>query len=168
MTRRLKWVIILVVFGRNGGEQTTGTVVKINRVAAKVKTNKPRGNTSIGTVFGVPYGMIHEFVGDPIKTDIPANIESFIIYSPFSDVENNILEAILGVYSELSPENLSCDGELPNHLIIGKSVKLKTRLKHLQLAYGMEVTESQIYKWYENKRAYDKRVYEKLHKPETV
>jgi len=173
-----------VVFGRKDGDQTTGTVVKMNRVAAKVKVNKPRGNTSIGTVWGVPYDMMLEFVGDPIKTDMPANTESLIIYSPFSDVENNILKAILGVYSELSPENLSCDGELPQHLIIGKSVKLKTRLRHLQLAYGMEVTESQIYTWYESKTVYDelhksekskvcawygrKTVPDELHKPETV
>jgi hypothetical protein len=48
-------------------------------------------------------------------------------------------------YSRLSPENLSCDGELPRSAIKGKLSRLKKDLKRLFVEFGREVDEIEAY-----------------------
>lgn len=48
-----------VWFGRTNGERTKGTVLKCNPKKAKVRQGEARGQHPIGTVWTVPYSLIH-------------------------------------------------------------------------------------------------------------
>lgn len=50
-----------VLFGRAKGEKTLGVVVKCNPSKAKIMTLEPRGQTTPGAHWSVPYGMIESF-----------------------------------------------------------------------------------------------------------
>ncbi len=54
-------------------------------------------------------------------------------------------EAIKGVYSGLSPENLTCDGECSRSQVARRSAELHRALKALFVELGREVTESEAY-----------------------
>jgi hypothetical protein len=50
-----------VIFGRKRGERTKGTVIKVNRVKAKVRQDESRGTMKsypIGTVWTVPFALM--------------------------------------------------------------------------------------------------------------
>ena len=55
--------------------------------------------------------------------------------------------------NDLSPENLTCDGEAPAHLVYAKRSKLSTRLNYLCKAFGREISETVAWNWMEEKRA---------------
>lgn len=69
-------------------------------------------------------------------------------------VDNLILEALLAVYSGLSPENLTADGELPRSQVNRRYNELQRQLRGLQTAFGREVDESEVYGWYGSKNAF--------------
>lgn len=136
-----------VLFGRGNGEYTRGIVEKMNRVKAKVRTNENRGSTVAGTVWSVPYALMN-----PSSGGVPQNVQPTqpepIKYNPFQDpVEIKILEAINIVYNRLSPENLSCDGELPISVINKNRAKLNRQLRGLFQVLGREVDEMVAYNW---------------------
>lgn len=49
------------------------------------------------------------------------------------------------IYSQLSPENLTCDGELPLHKINLRRRDLNKALAALKVAFGRELSESEAY-----------------------
>jgi hypothetical protein len=59
--------------------------------------------------------------------------------------ENQIMEEIRNVYSDLSPEALSCDGEMPPHLIRKRQRELTARLAALQSELGRGVSETEAF-----------------------
>jgi hypothetical protein len=137
-----------VIFGRGNGEQTRGTVTKLNRVKAKVKTIDARGVAFAGAEWSVPYSMMRPAggaVGQVVNQQPP------IAYFPFSHIDNLILEAINACYSELSPENLTCDGEASPAQVNAKRVKLNRQLRGLFQAYGREVDEKTALCWFQEK-----------------
>lgn len=167
---------MIVEFGRKTGERTKGIIVKMNPKKAKVKTIESRGSGrggDVGSQWGVPYSMM--FAVRDAVTETSVVMQSFaqpentafkafaqaksvadqpISYSPFqSHAEQLILEAINSVYNELSPENLTCDGEVPAHLVYAKRSKLSTRLNYLCKAFGREISETVAWNWMEEKRA---------------
>lgn len=154
-----------VIFGRGNGEQTRGIIVKINRAKAKVQTTENRGSKSqAGAVWSVPYSLMTPANGEvnienSVKvensTDIVSPASVPIPYSPFQDkVEQSILEAINVVYNCLSPENLSCDGEIPMSLINQKRSKLSRQLRGLFQALGREVDEITAWNWEKARQEY--------------
>jgi len=48
---------------------------------------------------------------------------------------------------QLSPENLCCDGELPQYLVRQRYSKLTKQWKALEKQIGMKVTEEQTWEW---------------------
>lgn len=58
-----------------------------------------------------------------------------------------IREDILRCYSQLSPENLTCDGELTKTQIRVKQSKLNKELKSLFKEYGRPVMEEEALGW---------------------
>lgn len=56
-----------------------------------------------------------------------------------------ILEDIKGVYGELSPENLTCDGELSGRALTRKASALRTKLAGLFRELGRRVSESEAF-----------------------
>jgi len=138
-----------VIFGRGNGEQTRGIVTKLNRVKAKVKTNDSRGVAPAGVEWSVPYSMMRPADGS-VSISAPA---MDIPYSPFTNrVDDLILQAINACYSELSPENLTCDGEASPAQISAKRAKFNRQLRGLFAAYGREVDENTAFKWSQEKR----------------
>jgi hypothetical protein len=57
----------------------------------------------------------------------------------------DIMKDISNVYCALSPENLSCDGELPMYEIRSKIKVLKARLNTLFNEIGRHVSDEEAY-----------------------
>lgn len=135
-----------VVFGRANGEQTRGTVVKVNRKTLLVQQDEGRGTRrgyDVGTKWKVPPSLCrhadrtHTSVSVPVKPTRP---------------EVEIMRDILRVYGGLSPENLSCDGELSSTQIRRRAANLRSRLRELEQEFGRKVSEEEAYAWYETNR----------------
>ena len=60
--------------------------------------------------------------------------------------EKEIMADIATAYSELSPENLTCDGELPQREVEKRSRELHADLRRLFAELGREVSEEEAYK----------------------
>ena len=149
-----------VIFGRYNGERTRGIVTKMNRVKAKVQISENRGITKVGTVWSVPYTMMEEFgkndtlednknavVIGASKADEPINYNFFQ-----SRLDKLTLEAICEAYSCLSPENLTCDGELPATIVRQRSAEYTNKLKSLFKVYGRDVSENVAFDWLREKQ----------------
>lgn len=66
--------------------------------------------------------------------------------------EDEIMQEILECYCHLSPENLSCDGELSIAQTRRRYRQLQTRLGQLFSELGRTVTEGEAYAWSDQKR----------------
>lgn len=143
-----------VVFGRGNGEYTRGIVEKTNRAKAKVRTIENRGKTVAGALWSVPYSLLEPSTGGVSQPVLPQPIH----YHPFqSSVEVKILEAINAVYTELSPEFLTCDGEATVSQINIKRSNLTRQLRGLFQAFGREVDESTAYDWQKEKQEFENK-----------
>lgn len=150
-----------VKFGRDNGEKTSGTVMKVNRKTCKIRQDENRGsfkNHPIGSIWNVSFEMIdptpslenEESSGlskpmietKPIILSVPPILSKFLSVS-----DRKILEAIFAVYMELSPENLSCDGELSQGAVRMKYTQLQKKLNALFTAFGRPVSEDEVTKW---------------------
>lgn len=139
-----------VFFGRENGQSTEGEIVKINSKKCKVKTLEARGKFPVGSVWSVPYEML-----ETTREGCSVRVSPPLVYHPFQDgVEQLILEAINSVYNGLSPENLTCDGEAPRHLVEVRRRKLSQQLKGLFVALGRQVDENEVYEWWRSKQDY--------------
>jgi len=145
-----------VIFGRTQGEKTVGEVVKMNPKKAKVRILENRGRrSSKGEVWGVPYELMlpnvpAKYEEEPQKIEQePQKIEHVSI------IDRHILQAIACCYADLSPENLTCDGELPPSQSRQRASALNRKLRGLFQAYGREVGEFEIYEW--NKKQQDQK-----------
>ena len=171
---------MLVEFGRSHGEITRGVVQKMNPKKAKVSTLESRGSgrgSVVGATWNVPYSMMR-CVGNDSTTHTGIIMESFaqpnnpaiktfvkvasqadepIPYSQFGDhADHLVIEAIACTYSQLEPENLTCDGELPAYKVNERRMRLNTRLNYLFKAFGRPVSETIAYKWLDERRNHEK------------
>jgi len=64
-----------------------------------------------------------------------------------AQAETTLMEEISRVYSELSPENLSCDGEVSRAVARRRYRQLRGRLERLFLAVGRRVSEDEAWTW---------------------
>lgn len=160
-----------VIFGRPGprAEKTLGEIVKLNPKKAKVKILEDRGqNSQAGQIWGVPYSLMAPAPADAQPGPAgqafeehfnrqtafeAARAEEPLEYNMFQPAEEQlILEAILCCYSNLSPENLTCDGEAPMSHVRRVKADMERKLNHLQKALGRTVSETAVYAWYDQKR----------------
>ena len=185
-----------VYFGRRQGEQTLGTVIKVNPTTLKVRQEESRGTMKshpIGTPWTVPF-MLASKVGETAVSPAPVVADALTLkvgqtveYTGFSwtakgdttlqgvvtklgqgayEVYGNgrtqvlqhdkvkpvakrdfatVKDVIGGVYGSLSPENLTCDGELPRAQVESRRAQLHRALKALFIEAGREVTESEAF-----------------------
>lgn len=148
-----------VVFGRQNGQKTRGIVRKMNQKTAKVETLESRGvqrSHEPGEVWKVHYSLM-----EPVSesNNVPG---SNPIMNPLPDPtalgDNSgvlIMKAIAIAYGELSPENLTGDGELPVNHVRRKATALNKRLKHLQDALDRRVTETEAYQWERERQKFE-------------
>lgn len=199
-----------VIFGRQNGEQTHGTVVKVNSVKCKIRQDETRGTLRerpVGTIWTVPFSLIRLADGStPTAALTPLPVQSAVTWKIGDKVSFNtrgqtftgtvtkvnqksvsvqtstgmwrvgpsllrkatgaevatppaarrpeaqIMADILATYSALSPEYLTCDGELPRHLVVKRRTALGQKLRALQMELGRLVSESAAYQWFENQR----------------
>lgn len=148
---------MIIEFGRENGEKTKGEVVKMNPKMAKVKILENRGrNSQQGAVWNVGYGLMTEVEygttgHNPIVSYSNPADEDFA-YNPFTPAcDVSIMEAIVDVYTRLSPEWLTADGERPVHQIHALRGNLQRKLDYLFKALGRPVSESVAYRWHEQK-----------------
>lgn len=161
MTRDQFHVGQKVIFGRGRGEQTLGEIVKLNPTKAKVKTLESRGNgrgAVVGAVWTVPYSLMRDAgvsMIDTLNSMPPVNLGLNPADAPVSVYGHGdecIMEAIIDTYNRLSPEWLTCDGELSRTQVISKRNSLNAKLNHLFRALGRPVSESAAHKWAENRK----------------
>lgn len=136
-----------VYFGRTNGAKTLGEVIKMNPTKAKVQTLEGRGNgrgSGAGALWNVPYSMM-----TPADATEAASIaKPALEYNVFQPREDKlIIQAILEVYGNLSPENLSCDGEASMAHMNRVRSECNRKLKGLFAALGRTVTEEEAYEW---------------------
>lgn len=149
-----------VLFGRPNGEKSTGKIVKINPAKARIELTCERGQgrgSEVGSVWTVPYSLIYPVDGQGQDTTAPIVKREPLKFNPFmAGVDQHIVQAMSCVYNDLSPENLTCDGELPRARVQQKSAELHRKLRYLQQAFGQEVTEDDIWAWEQSRREWEK------------
>lgn len=144
-----KGMQVLVDMGYNK-QSIKAKVVKVNPKTATVEILEPYNNHPVGTPYRASYNILS-------KLDANGKIvEEKMEYNPFDEL-NSFYECILECYSNLSPENLSCDGELPIGKIRSRRAILEHRLRHLCEAIQKEISEEQIYDWLNSKREYERK-----------
>lgn len=148
-----------VRFGRERGQHTLGVIEKVNRVKCKVRTEESRGARSgPGAIWNVPYSMLYSVDGEVATTpvSVPPNFplshhdrtDEPFPYNEFGDpAVTHIMQAINCVYADLSPENLTCDGEIDMGTVRVRRNQLDRRLKGLFAALGREVSETVAFNW---------------------
>lgn len=132
-----------VMFGRPNGEQTEGTVIKVNPSKLKIRQDETRGSLRVrpeGTIWSVPPSLCR-LVGTSAPVATPAAPAAPKAKRP----DAAIMQDILGVYCSLSPENLSCDGELSRTETARRGAALRAKLRTLFAEIGRTVTESEAY-----------------------
>ena len=149
-----------VYFGRERGEQTLGEITKLNPTKAVVKTLEERGNgrgSAPGAIWHVPYSMLKPTDDEAKPGDgVPLAPKEALKFNPF-DEDNLLLDALVGVYNGLDPENLTADGELPFSRVKVRRAELQRKLKGIQYALGYDVDENQAIDWYLSKQEYNKK-----------
>lgn len=155
MIREQCSVGMMVMFGRPNGSQTLGKIVKMNPSKAKVETLEERGTgrgSSVGAVWTVPYSLMNPVDGsNGVRSETsPADIP--FKHNPFNHVEGLLMEAVFCTYNELSPENLTGDGELSFVYVNQRRSMLNRRLGHLFGALGRPVGEAVAYEWMKQRR----------------
>ena len=134
-----------VRFGRDNGEQSLGEVVKVNRKSLKVKLLEPRGRYKahrVGGVWRCPPSLCTLVDGETGEaTAVPTRSQE------------ELMRAIDIVYCGLSPENLTCDGELSRTASMHRYRSLKRQLRTLFAEIGREVSEGECYRYFEELRA---------------
>jgi hypothetical protein len=130
-----------VYFGRTHGERTFAEVVKINPKKLKLKQLEARGVHAVGTLWTVPPSLC---------TPAPSGARPGAAPPPVAPVapkpkrpDTEILKEIGYLYGSLSPENLSCDGELSRSATARRGAGLNRRLKECFVEIGRHVTESE-------------------------
>ena len=159
-----------VYFGRSHGEQTLGEVVRVNRVKLKVRQLDSRGtyrSYPVGTVWTVPVALCTPANGEAVPVMAP-EVQARLKAGQDRDydfmrgflpgpgktepsrpmpkrAEAEIKREILGIYCSLSPENLTCDGELSRTQVARRASALNARLRACFKELGREVSEGEAY-----------------------
>ena len=127
-----------VYFGRPNGEKTLGEVVKVNRKSAVVAQLEARGQGRIrqaGTKWCVHLSLLTPAEGSSAAP--PRSARS----------EREIMRDILGCYGSLSPENLTCDGELSRTQVRRRAASIRRHLKACFVELGRTVSEDEAWKY---------------------
>lgn len=125
-----------VFFGRSNGERTLGTVLKINTGSVKVRQDESRGTMKahpVGTVWRVAPSLITPITGSPITKSAQKRDEAVIL----RDLRN--------AYGSLSPECLTCDGEVRGVAVTRRRDAINARIRTLTAELGRPLTTAERY-----------------------
>ena len=98
-----------------------------------------------GKNFVMPYQLVRECMrtDNKIITDFTKNTQGTSITT--QRPKSVVFDEIKSIYISLSPENLSCDGELSASATSRRARELSNRLNTLFAEYGRRVTEDEVY-----------------------
>ncbi len=68
--------------------------------------------------------------------------------------EQNLLQDIHNIYCELSPENISCDGELSPSHIKRRYADCHKRLRALFKTLGRSISEDESWNWFIDRKSF--------------
>lgn len=140
-----------VSFGRPNGEKTVGKIVKVNPKKLKIEQTEVRGRQkthSIGTVWTVPKNERFVQVLD-LHTEHPfldLHTDEWVAVKTSSRPESEILADLQSIECGLSPENLSCDGELSRTAINRRYSALTRQKRALIKELGREPTFDELWR----------------------
>lgn len=66
--------------------------------------------------------------------------------------ETELMNALVNLASRLSPENLTCDGELSKRQVQIRLRQIKAEWKDLEKQLGRSITEDEVWRWYMQNR----------------
>jgi hypothetical protein len=142
----------IVLFGTPNGERTKGEIIKINRVALKIKQLEQRNSKPAGTIWRVPQSLVYSLDAPDqpiapkeahnVHTDVSSNEMPSLMWILQHEHELYLMGA---VYSNLSPENLSCDGECSPTEVRRRRAFNETRLKLITNLLGRTMDEDTCY-----------------------
>lgn len=127
-------------FTGKDGRSVTGTVTRVNE---KTVTLERCDDGSRG--YRVPPAMLRAATAETATTTAPA-------VAP-RRAEDAVMRDIHNAYSDLSPENLTCDGELTRAQAATRRAAVNRRLADLQAELGRRVSEDEAWAWYMNRRS---------------
>ncbi len=153
----------------HNGNQILGTVTKVNPKCFKVKVTQGDSKYLMGATWNVPHTLAKNLDGtyiverstfqktlDAVKDGIKVPISDFWLKEHEKELE------ILGeIYSGLSPENLTGDGEVPRYRVQQRYQELSRKLKACFVLLDRELDEGECYdclerlKGLEDKSAFD-------------
>lgn len=81
------------------------------------------------------------------KTELVSAIKAEVQFAKDQARENELMRKILGIYCQLSPEALHCDGEISAAAAQRKANKLYKELDAACKELGREVSEDEAYAW---------------------
>jgi hypothetical protein len=125
-------------FGRPQGEKTLCRVLHINAKSVKVEQLEARGGHPVGSKWRVAPSFVTPAPGAivPLPAPMPPKPKRS---------EEAIMKAIRGIYANLSPENLHCDGEISRAVAARRGAALRAALRVLFVELGRVVTEDEAY-----------------------
>jgi hypothetical protein len=129
-----------VLFGRPNGEKTLGVVEKVNAKFLKIRTLESRGDKNAGVVW-IVYLSLVEHAGDNQAPVIhqPSAPRSDFQSTPAPKkprTEQDLVRALIEIDIQLSPENLSCDGEVPRSVWRKRAASLEAEQARLFAELG--------------------------------
>jgi hypothetical protein len=139
-----------VLFGRPNGEKTLGVVEKVNAASLKIRTLESRGHAhGAGVIWRVHPNLV-EHAGDnqaPVTSQAPARDSEWTPRSYFQSTsapkkartEQDLVRELIEIDIQLSPENLSCDGELPRSVWRKRAASLEAERARLFAELGVLV-----------------------------
>ncbi len=151
-----------VVFGRERGEKTRGTIVELLRSRVKIRQEEARGVHRVGTIWKVPFELISPinvsatalaqqvqaqpfvlpnrtspFAGEGVKIGAGAPDDRWVLDH---ECELTILQQIL---SGLSPENLTCDGEASRAYVMQRRAELTRKYRAVEVLCDRAISETE-------------------------
>jgi len=118
-------------FTSKSGRVVTGTVTRVN---TKTVTLERCDDGSRG--YRVPPSMLRPAA--TVAAPAPATPRR---------AEDAVMRDILNAYAALSPENLTCDGELRGRAVATRRAAVNRRLADLQTELGRRVSEDEAWRW---------------------
>lgn len=136
------------------GQVITGKVVKVNRTTCLITVSGGNTRFAIGSMVKVPFSIITvpfkcgdhgvEISGSDIvggSTIAPKAFEPSIFWVMENAFELLILD---GLYSQLSPENLSCDGECSRSEVNRRRAAIERKMRAVESIIGTQLDESRL------------------------
>lgn len=140
-----------VTFPDTKGSTLDGIVVKLNPKKAHVKITRGNHRFQIGQIICVPYGLlgVGNYGQGAVAPRMPIPQAAPPVHFEPTEwwVRDNAHELMIldGLFNELSPENLCCDGEASHSYIMQKRRDIERRMQAVFILLGTQISEDTHY-----------------------